>query len=85
MLFKNDETSLQLEIMNYEFPADGGDPSSDDRNWLVLRCTWKNEDGEILRSVRQVSPGERITVSLGDGAITAKVLDVKENGNESGK
>ena len=45
----------------------------------------ETEDGEILRSVRQVSPGERITVSLGDGAITAKVLDVKENGNESGK
>ena len=49
MLFKNEETSLQLEIMNYEFPADGGDPSSDDRNWLVLRCTWKNEDGEIRK------------------------------------
>ena len=49
MLFKNDETSLQLDIMNYEFPADGGDPSSDDRNWLVLRCTWKNEDGELRK------------------------------------
>ena len=49
MLFKNDEASLQLEIMNYEFPADGGDPSSDDRNWLVMRCTWKNESGEIRK------------------------------------
>ena len=45
----------------------------------------ENKDGQILRSVRQVNPGERITVSLADGAITAKVLDVKENGNESGK
>ena len=49
MLFQNDDVSLQLEITNYEFPADGGDPTSDDRNWLVLRCTWKNEDGEIRK------------------------------------
>ena len=45
----------------------------------------ENEDGQILRSVRQVRRGENITVSLGDGAITANVLEVKENGNESGK
>ena len=49
MLFKNDEASLQLEIMNYEFPADGGDPSSDDRNWLVLRATWTNDEGRIVK------------------------------------
>ena len=49
MLFKNDDVSLQLDIVNYEFPADGGDPTSDDRNWLVLRCTWKNEDGEVRK------------------------------------
>ena len=45
----------------------------------------ENEDGTILRSVKQVKRGERITVSLSDGAITANVLEVKENGNESGK
>ena len=45
----------------------------------------ENEDGTILRSVQQVKRGERITVSLSDGAITANVLEVKENGNESGK
>ena len=49
MLFKNEEASLKLEIVNYELPADGGDPTSDDRNWLVLRCTWVNEDGQILK------------------------------------
>ena len=27
MLFKNDEASLKLEVFNYEFPADGGDPT----------------------------------------------------------
>ena len=36
MLFKNDEASLKLDIVNYEFPADGGEPDTDDRNWLVL-------------------------------------------------
>lgn len=47
MLFKNDSESLQLDIVNYEFPADGGAPGSDDRNWLVLRATWKTEDGIV--------------------------------------
>ena len=49
MLFKNEEASLQLDIVNYEFPADGGAPGSDDRNWLVLRATWINEDGDITK------------------------------------
>ena len=49
MLFKNDECSLKLEIVNYEFPADGGAANSDDRNWLVLRATWTNEDGQIIK------------------------------------
>ena len=49
MLFRNEESSLKLDIVNYELPADGGAPDSDDRNWLVLRCTWINEDGRILK------------------------------------
>ena len=40
----------------------------------------ENERGEILRSVRQVKPGEKITVSLSDGSLTANVSEVKENG-----
>ena len=48
MLFKNEEASLKLEVWNYEFPADGGDPGSDDRNWLVMRCTY-TEDGLIIK------------------------------------
>ena len=39
MLFQNEEASLKLEVWNYEFPADGGMPDTDDRNWLVLRGT----------------------------------------------
>ena len=49
MLFQNGESSLKLDIVNYEFPADGGDPTSDDRNWLVLRCTWTDEDGTVVK------------------------------------
>jgi len=49
MLFKNDEASLKLEVFNYEFPADGGDPTSDDRNWLVLRVMYADEDGVVVK------------------------------------
>ena len=40
----------------------------------------QNEDGNVIRSVRQVEAGERITVSLSDGKLSATVMDIKENG-----
>ena len=49
MFFRNEEASLKLDVISYELPADGGDPTSDDRNWLVLRATWVNEDGLIIK------------------------------------
>lgn len=49
MLFKNGDASLKLDVVNYEFPADAGDPASDDRSWLVLRCTWVNEEGGVVK------------------------------------
>ena len=49
MLFKNDDESLKLEIRNYEIPADEAAPGSDDQNWLVLRATWTQEDGTIVK------------------------------------
>ena len=48
MRFQNKEASLKLEITNYEFPPDGGVAGSDDRNWLVLRGTYQNENGQIV-------------------------------------
>lgn len=48
MLFQNEDVSVKLEVLRYEFPADGGDPGSDDRNWLVMRCTY-TEDGLIIK------------------------------------
>ena len=49
MLFKNEEASLKLDIVNYELPEYCGDPTGDDRNWLVLRASWCNEDGRIIK------------------------------------
>ena len=48
MLFKNEDASLKLEVVCYEFPADGGVPGSDDRNWLVLRAAY-TEDGQVIK------------------------------------
>lgn len=47
MLFQGEDTSLRLDVISYELPEGEGDPTGDDRNWLVLRAKWTNEDGEI--------------------------------------
>ena len=39
----------------------------------------QREDGEVIRSVSQVDTHDQIHVTLGDGCITAEVLEVKEN------
>ena len=49
MIFKNEDSSLELEIIRYEFSADEGEPGSDDRNWLVLRGTYTGLDGTVIR------------------------------------
>lgn len=38
----------------------------------------QTERGEVLRSVAQVNTGERITLSLSDGKLSATVTDIKE-------
>ena len=49
MFFQGEDGSIKLDVVNYEFPPDGGAPGSDDRNWLVLRCTWVREDGSVVK------------------------------------
>lgn len=71
MIFKNEDASLKLDIVNYELPADGGAPDSDDRNWLVLRATWINEDGEIVKD----SNSCLLTYELKEMAAGLKVLN----------
>ena len=39
----------------------------------------QNEDGTVIRSVEQVNVDDRIRITLGDGNMTAKVIEVKEN------
>ena len=39
----------------------------------------QTEDGTVVRSVSQVELGQRITVSLSDGQLSATVMDKKEN------
>ena len=36
-------------------------------------------DGEVIRSVSQVAVQDQILVTLGDGRMTAEVIEVKEN------
>ena len=71
MLFKNEEASLKLDIVNYEFPPDGGDPTSDDRNWLVLRATWSQEDGNVVKD----SNSSLLTYELREMTAGLKVLN----------
>ena len=40
----------------------------------------QNERGEVIRSVSQVEPGERIGIKFSDGKIFATVMDKEENG-----
>ena len=77
MLFQNQETKIQLEIAGYEFPPDGGAPGSDDRNWLVMRCAWTDEEGVL----RKDSNSCLLTYELRELAAGLKVLraELKES------
>lgn len=69
MLFKNDEVSLKLEVLRYEFPADGGQYDTDDRNWLVMRGTY-TEDGLIIKDTNSCL----LTYELREMAASLKVV-----------
>ena len=43
------------------------------------------EDGRRIRSVSQVSPGEVVQIYLADGRMTARIQEVKESKEDSGK
>ena len=45
MLLKSEDASLKLEFVNYEFPEAGAGSDQFDRNWLLLRCPWVDEEG----------------------------------------
>ena len=77
MLFRNEESSLKLDIVNYEFPPDGGDPTSDDRNWLVLRATWNKEDGDVVKDSNScLLTNELQSMTAGLKVLKAGIRDV---------
>ena len=71
MLFQGENNSLKLDVFNYELPADGGDPTSDDRNWLILRASYVDEDGDITKD----SNSCLLTYELQEMTAGLKVLD----------
>ena len=48
-------------------------------HYANIQTVTQTEDGKLLRSVSQVELGDRITVHLGDGNLSATVMDKKEN------
>ena len=71
MLFQGEDTTLRLDVVSYELPVGEGDPTSDDRNWLVLRAKYTNEDGEIVID----SNSCLLTYELSDMRVGLKVLE----------
>ncbi len=59
MLFRDGDSSLELQITSYELPAGEGRPGSDDQNWLVLRCTWLDGEGN-LRKLQELTGGLKV-------------------------
>ena len=81
MLPKNEDASLKLDIVNYELPADGGAPDSDDRNWLVLRCTWIDENGDITKDSNScLLTYELQEMTAGLKVLNAGIRDAYESG-----
>ena len=84
MLFRNDEASLQLDIVNYEFPY--ADPGSEDSQWLVLTSpSGVKIFFDLLRAARKDvrSLAHLKVAALGAGTVRAGILRVKENGREA--
>ena len=44
MLLKNENASIRLDFVSYEFPETEYGMDEYDKNWLQLRCTWVDED-----------------------------------------
>lgn len=40
MLLKNENASIRLDFVSYEFPETEYGMDEYDKNWLQLRCTW---------------------------------------------
>ena len=57
MLFQNQDSSLKLEVFNYELPADGGAPDSDDIRKDSNSCLLTYELREMTAGLKVVRAG----------------------------
>lgn len=78
MLFQNDEASLKLEIVSYEFP-DGGMPGSNDCNWLMMRGTYREGERVIVDSNSCIMTQELQLMSAGLKVLGAGIKDAYES------
>lgn len=78
MLFQDGVSSLELKVTAYEFPADVGD--REDRNWLVLRGTWTDDEGTIRKDSNPcLTTAELRELTAGLKVLNAGVKDAYES------
>ncbi len=72
MRFTSDGSVMELQVTGYEFPPDGGQPKSDDRNWLVVQCTFTPKGGKpvsdsnsclLTYELREMTAGLKVLLS----------------------
>ena len=80
MLLKNERASLELEIVNYEFSREDASMDEYDRNWLQVRCTWVDEDGEIRKDSNACILAQELTeMTAGLKVLQAGIRDAYES------
>ena len=57
MLLKNENASIRLDFVSYEFPETEYGMDEYDKNWLQLRCTWVDEDGYTHKGLQRLPAG----------------------------
>ena len=78
MLFQDGVSSLELKVTAYEFPADVGD--REDRNWLVLRGTWTDDEGTIRKDSNPcLTTAELRELTAGLKVLNAGIKDAYES------
>ena len=78
MLFQEGASSLELKVTAYEFPPDAGE--REDRNWLVLRCVWTDDEGTIRKDSNPcLTTAELQELTAGLKVLNAGIKDAYES------
>ena len=87
MLLKNENASIRLDFVSYEFPETEYGMDEYDKNWLQLRCTWVDEDGYTHKDsnacllARALEREEDESPVFSDGRAVLAGLTVEEIGS----